>query len=86
MEHLWLTGLDINDLMEGHLYHLMGGAFMTSWVGHLSVNGWGTYGLNGMGQLLQSRLLLRLEICSKNCWSSGEYPFRSSHDHRFRSL
>ena len=23
------TGLDIYDLMEGHLYHLMGGAFVT---------------------------------------------------------
>ena len=22
----------------------------------------------------------------KKCWSSGEYPFRSSHDHKFRSL
>ena len=47
MEHLWLTGLDIYDLMEGHLslngqgiYHLMGGAL---WYG------WGTYGLNGWG-------------------------------------
>ena len=36
-----------------------------------------------MGQLSQSKLLFCLE---KNCWSSGEYPFRSSHDHRFRSL
>ena len=39
MEHLWLTGLDINDLMEGHLYHLMGRAFMT--------NGWGILQLMG---------------------------------------
>ena len=30
MGYLWLTGLDIYDLMEGHLYHLMGG--------HLSLN------------------------------------------------
>ena len=29
VEHLCLTGLDIYDLMEGHLYHLMGGAFVT---------------------------------------------------------
>ena len=49
MEHLWLTGLDIYDLMEGylyhlmegHLYHLMGGAF-------ISLNGWGIYD-NGWG-------------------------------------
>ena len=39
MEHLWLTGLDIYDLMEGDLYHLMGGAFVTQWAGHLSLNG-----------------------------------------------
>ena len=26
------------------------------------------------------------EICSKKHWSSGEYPFRSSHDHGVRSL
>ena len=47
MEHLWLTGLDIYDIMEGHLslngrgiYHLTGGAL---WYGL------GTYGLNGWG-------------------------------------
>ena len=39
MGHLWLTGLDIYDLMEGHLYNLM--------VGHLSLNGWGIYQLMG---------------------------------------
>ena len=26
------------------------------------------------------------KICSKNPWSSGEYPFRSSHDPGFQSL
>ena len=31
MEHLWLTGLDIYDLMEGDLYHLMGGALLYGW-------------------------------------------------------
>ena len=46
MEHLWLTGLDIYDLMEGHLYHLMGGAFMTLMGGALWY-GWGTYGVMG---------------------------------------
>ena len=40
MGHLWLTGLDIYDLMEGHLYHLMGGAF-------ISLNGWGIYDIMG---------------------------------------
>ena len=39
MEHLWLTGLDIYDLMEGHLYDLMGGAFVTYWVGHYGMGG-----------------------------------------------
>jgi len=41
VEHLWLTGLDIYDLMEGRLYHLM--------VGHLSLNGQGIYHLMGGG-------------------------------------
>ena len=55
MEHLWLTGLDIYDLMEGHLYHLMGGAFALNGQGiyHLMGGalwyGLGTYGLNGWG-------------------------------------
>ena len=26
------------------------------------------------------------EMLKKKYWSSGEYPFRSSYDHRFRSL
>ena len=48
------------------------------WVGHL----WPKW----VGHLWQSKLLFHLEMCSENCWSSGEYPFRSLHDHRFRSL
>ena len=39
-----------------------------------------------MGQLWQSKLLFRFGNMLKKCWSSGEYPFQSSHDHRFRSL
>ena len=57
-------------------------------MGHLWYNGWGIYDLSmwlwqWVGQLWQSKLLFCLEIYSKKCWSSGEYPFRSSHDHRF---
>ena len=76
--------LDIYDLMEGHLslngqgiYHLMGGAL---WYG------WGTYGLNGWGSNDKVSCCFVWKYAQKNCWSSGEYPFRSSHDHRFRSL
>ena len=47
MGHLSPNGLDIYDLMKGCLYHLMGGAFMTKWVGHLSLNGQGIYHLMG---------------------------------------
>ena len=32
MGYLWLNGWGI--------YHLMGGAFMAQWVGHLHLNGW----------------------------------------------
>ena len=44
---LWLARLDIYYLMEGHLCHLMGGAFITYRVGHLSLNGQGIYHLMG---------------------------------------
>ena len=37
MGHLWLTGLDISDLMEGYLYNLMGGAVMTKLLFHLEI-------------------------------------------------
>ena len=33
------------------------------------------------GHLWQSKLLFFGGNMLKNCWSSGEYPFRSSHDH-----
>ena len=32
---------------EWDIYHLMSGAFMASWAGHLSLNGLGIYGLMG---------------------------------------
>ena len=55
MEHLWLNGLDIYDLMEGHSYDLMGGIchFNGQGIYHLMggalwFNGWGTWP-NGWG-------------------------------------
>ena len=43
--------------------------------------------LKWVGQLWQSGLLfLRDMLQKKKHLSSGEYPFRSSHDHGFRSL
>ena len=44
--------------MARGIHHLMAGP--------LSLNGWGTYGLNGWGSYDKSKLLFRLEICSKN--------------------
>ena len=73
MEHLWLIGLSIYDLMSGafislngwDICHLMGRAFIT-WHcglmgGGLWFNGWGTYGLSGWDS--NGKLLFRLEIC-----------------------
>ena len=71
MGHLWVGHLSLNG--QG-IYHLMGGA--------LWFNGWDTYGLNGWGSYDKVSCCFIWE----KCWSSGEYPFRSSHDHRFRSL
>ena len=38
---IWEWG--ICGLMGRGIYHLMGGAFMAYWVGHLRLNGWGIY-------------------------------------------
>ena len=40
-----LNGWGIYDLMEGHLYHLMGRAFITQWVEHLWLTGLDIYDL-----------------------------------------
>ena len=39
-----------------------------------------------MGEAVWQSELLFLRDVLKNHWSSGEYPFRSSHDHGVRSL
>jgi len=39
------------------------------WVGHLWLNGWGIYSLNGLGS--HGKLLFRSEICSKNAGFQG---------------
>ena len=56
----------------GHLWPVMGGAFMAcnGWGiyglmgGGFMVNGWSIYGLDGLGNY-DSKLLFCLEICSK---------------------
>ena len=48
---------------------------------HLSHNWYNIYGLNGWGQLWQVAVLFGNML--KKCWPSGEYPFRSLHDHWF---
>ena len=57
------------DMGMGHLWLIMGGAFM-------AYNGRGIFDkvTASFGNMLKKR------------WSSGEYPFRLSHDHRFHSL
>ena len=57
------------DMGMGHLWLI--------WVGNLWLNGWGIYDLRvwlwlkWVGQLWQSKLLFRLEICSKNAGLQG---------------
>ena len=51
--------------------------------GALWFNRWGTYGLNGWSSYDKVSFCFIWKYAQK-CWSSGEYPFRSSHDHRFR--
>ena len=78
MGHLSPNGLDIYDLMEGHLYYLMGGAFISlnGWGiydlmgGALWFNGWGTYGLNGWGNYDKVSCCLVWKYAQKNGWSS----------------
>ena len=71
-EHMKCEVKHNGDMGMRHLCIIMGGAFRV-WL-------W----LKWVWQLWQSKLLLCLGICSK-CWSSVDYPFWSSHDHRFRS-
>ena len=49
VEHLWLTGLGIYDLMGGTFISLNGGAFMAYWVGHFMAFWVGHLSLNGQG-------------------------------------
>ena len=51
-------------------------------VKHDGIRGWGVYGLNGWGSYGKVSCCF-WEIYSKEPWSSGEYPFWSSHDHGF---
>ena len=63
------------------IYGLMGGGFM--------VNGWSIYDLMGGAFMAQMGWAIVIVSCcfvwkyAQKCWSSGEYPFRSSHDHGF---
>ena len=74
------------------------GHLWLKWMGHFyGLNGWGIYGLNGWGiyDKWVGHLWLKWigwlvtvfgRYAQNEYWSSGEYPFRSSHDHGFRSL
>jgi len=42
--------------------------------------------LNGVGSYEKVSCCFFWKYAKKKCWSSEEYPFRSSHDHRFWSL
>ena len=55
-------------------------------IGHLSLNGWGIYGLDGWDSY--DKAAVSFGNMLKNCWCSGdlEFSFRWSHDHRFRCL
>ena len=57
----------------------MGGAFVTEWAGHLSLNWWGIYHLDGWGS--NGKLLFRLEVCSKNAGLQGS----TLSDHRMNA-
>ena len=57
----------------GILWLKMGGAIMVQIGGAVVSFGWGSFYFFVGGML-------------KKHWSSGEYPFRSSHDHEFQSL
>ena len=47
------------------------------------LNGWDIYDSNGWGSYGKVMYCFFWKICSINSWSSGEYPFRSSHDPGF---
>ena len=50
----------------------MGMGHKINWWGIYDSNGWGSYGSKVSNYFLEDMQ-----------WSSGEYPFRSSHDHGF---
>ena len=66
----------------GALWLIMDEVFITLWVGHFPLNVWSINSLNGWSSYG------KVNSCFvwKKCWSSGEYPFRLSHNHRFWSL
>ena len=70
----------------GHLWLKWVGNLWLKWVGHLWLK-WVRHSWQIDGAFMaQMGQLLFLGDMLKNCWSSGEYSFRSSHDHGFRSL
>ena len=81
---IWGWGIYIRLRWMGHLW--------LKWVGHLclkrvgiyGLNGWGIYDLNGWGSYGKVSYCFLGDILKKH-WSSEECPFRSSHDHGFRS-
>jgi len=64
------------DLMDRAFKSLNGQGIYHLVGGALWFNGWGSY----------DKAAVSLRNMAKKCWPSGENPFRSSHDHRFRSL
>ena len=52
------------------VYDLMGGAYVTEWMEHYGLMG-GALWPKWVVQLLRSKLLFRLEICSKNAGLQG---------------
>ena len=79
-------GWGIYGLNGWGIYDLDGmGLLWLKWVGHLWLKRVGIYGLNGWGSYGKVRYCFLGDMLKKH-WSSGEYPFQSSHDHGFRSL
>ena len=65
------------------IYGLNGwGILWLKWVGHLWLKWVGHLWLKWMGQLVT----VFGRYAQNEYWSSGEYPFRSSHDHGFQSI
>ena len=48
-KHNWDMGMGYLWFYGWGIYHLMGGAFMADWVGHLRLNGGAFISLNGWG-------------------------------------